>query len=100
MAGRQHPAGFVAWVSFTLLFGLCGLLYGYLQTEHFATAEYRAWFIPKDVTDLRVFSARATCTTRLTWAECLPFLLPGRSMLWSEPGRKMWPRKLRCSANK
>ena len=42
-------------VGFTLLFGLCGLLYGYLQTEHIVVAEYRGWFIPKDVTDLRRF---------------------------------------------
>jgi len=42
-------------VGFTLLFGLCGLLYGYLETEHIDVAEYRGWFIPKDVTDLRRF---------------------------------------------
>jgi len=42
-------------VGFTLLFGLCGLLYGYLQTEHIVVAEYRGWFIPKDVTNLRRF---------------------------------------------
>lgn len=42
-------------VGFTLLFGLCGLLYGWLQTEHIEMAEYRGWFIPKDVTNLRRF---------------------------------------------
>jgi hypothetical protein len=42
-------------VGFTFLFGLCGLLYGYLRTEHIDPAEYRWWFIPKDVTDLRRF---------------------------------------------
>jgi hypothetical protein len=42
-------------VGFTLLFGLCGLLYGYVQTQHIEVAEYRGWFIPEDVTDLRRF---------------------------------------------
>ena len=42
-------------VGFTLLFGLCGLVYGYLQTRHIDTAEYGGWFIPEDVTDLRRF---------------------------------------------
>jgi hypothetical protein len=42
-------------VTFTLLFGLGGLLYGYLQTAHFDIADYRGWFIPEDVTDLRRF---------------------------------------------
>jgi hypothetical protein len=45
----------VVIVAFTLLFGLCGLLYGYLQTMHVNVAEYRGWFIPDDVTDLRRF---------------------------------------------
>jgi hypothetical protein len=30
-------------------------LYGWLQTEHIELAEYRGWFIPKDVTNLRRF---------------------------------------------
>lgn len=42
-------------VAFTLLFGLGGLLYGYIQTAHVDVAEYRGWFIPDDVTDLRRF---------------------------------------------
>jgi hypothetical protein len=42
-------------VGFTLLFGLCGLLYGYLHTQHINLAEYRGWFIPDDVTYLRRF---------------------------------------------
>jgi len=42
-------------VAFTLLFGLVGLLYGYIQTTHVDVAEYRGWFIPDDVTDLRRF---------------------------------------------
>ncbi len=42
-------------VGFTLLFGLGGLLYGYFQTAHIDVAEYRGWYIPDDVTDLRRF---------------------------------------------
>jgi amino acid transporter len=42
-------------VVFTLLFGLVGLLYGYLQTAHIELVDYRGWFIPDDVTDLRRF---------------------------------------------
>jgi amino acid transporter len=42
-------------VGFALLFGLCGLVYGYIQTSHIDVAEYRDWFIPDDVTDLRRF---------------------------------------------
>jgi hypothetical protein len=42
-------------VGFTLLFGLCGLLYGYIQTRHVELAHYQNWFIPEDVTDLRRF---------------------------------------------
>jgi hypothetical protein len=42
-------------VVFTLLFGLCGLLYGYFQTEHIDLADYRDWFIPEDVMNLRRF---------------------------------------------
>jgi hypothetical protein len=40
-------------VGFTLLFGLGGLIYGYIQTAHIDLAEYRQWFIPDDLTDLR-----------------------------------------------
>jgi len=32
-----------------------GLLCGYIQTTHVDVAEYRGWFIPDDVTDLRRF---------------------------------------------
>ncbi len=42
-------------VGFTLLFGLGGLIYGYVQTAHIDLAEYRQWYIPYDVTDLRRF---------------------------------------------
>jgi hypothetical protein len=42
-------------VGFTLLFGLGGLLYGFIQTAHIQVADYGAWYIPEDVTDLRRF---------------------------------------------
>jgi hypothetical protein len=42
-------------VGFTLLFGLGGLLYGYHQTAHINVAEYGAWYIPENVTNLRRF---------------------------------------------
>jgi hypothetical protein len=45
----------VVTVGFTMLFGLGGLLYGYIQTSHINVAEYRGWFIPDDVTNLRRF---------------------------------------------
>ena len=40
-------------VGFTLLFGLGGLLYGYVQTKHIDIAHYANWYIPENVTDLR-----------------------------------------------
>jgi len=42
-------------VGFTLLFGLCGLLYGVCRTSGSAInlADYQGWYIPEDVTDLR-----------------------------------------------
>jgi hypothetical protein len=42
-------------VAFTLLFGLCGLLYGYFKTASINPADYRDWFIPDDVVNLRRF---------------------------------------------
>ena len=42
-------------VAFTLLFGLGGLLYGYLQTEHIDLADYRGWYVPADVMNVRRF---------------------------------------------
>lgn len=42
-------------VSFTLLFGLGGLCYGYAQTATVDVAQYRGWFIPEDITNLRRF---------------------------------------------
>ena len=42
-------------LGFTLLFGLGGLVYGCFQTAHIDIAEYRRWFIPADVTNLRRF---------------------------------------------
>lgn len=46
---------FLVVVGFTLLFGLGGLLYGYFQTAHIDVLDYRRWFIPDDLTDLRRF---------------------------------------------
>ena len=46
---------FLVVVGFTFLFGLGGLLYGYFQTAHIDVADYRGWYIPDDVTDLRRF---------------------------------------------
>ena len=46
---------FLVVIGFTLLFGLGGLLYGYFETAHIDVADYRGWFIPDDVTDLRRF---------------------------------------------
>jgi hypothetical protein len=40
---------------FTLLFGLGGLLYGYSRTRHIDIADYRGWYIPENVTNLRRF---------------------------------------------
>ena len=42
-------------IAFTLLFGLCGLLYGYFETRTINLANYQGWFIPDDVKDLRRF---------------------------------------------
>jgi hypothetical protein len=65
LAGLLHRSPSQMWrvtlrsmliaVAFTLLFGLCGLLYGYIQTTDVNMEQYRAWFIPDDVTDLRRF---------------------------------------------
>jgi hypothetical protein len=42
-------------IAITLLFGMCGLLYGYYETRTINLANYRGWFIPKDVVNLRRF---------------------------------------------
>lgn len=39
----------------TLLFGLCGLLYGYFEMNTVNLANYQGWLIPNDVVDLRRF---------------------------------------------
>lgn len=46
---------FAVVIAFTLLFGLCGLLYGWCETRNINLASYRGWFIPDDVVDLRRF---------------------------------------------
>jgi hypothetical protein len=42
-------------VGFTLAFGVGGLVYGYLQTDLIDLADYRGWFVPRNVTHLRRF---------------------------------------------
>lgn len=42
-------------VSFTLVFGLCGLIYGFYETSSIDISEYGNWYIPSDVVDLRRF---------------------------------------------
>jgi len=42
-------------IAITLIFGLCGLLYGYLRTNPINLANYKGWFIPNDVVNLRRF---------------------------------------------
>jgi hypothetical protein len=52
---RASLGSILVAVMFTLLFGLGGLLYGFVQTEQIDLADYRGWFIPDDVTDMRRF---------------------------------------------
>jgi len=57
-AGRMFKvtlASFAIVVGFTLLFGLAGLLHGWLQTSTINLADYKGWFIPDDIVDLRRF---------------------------------------------
>jgi hypothetical protein len=42
-------------VGFTLASALCGLLYGYVQTEHFDPLAYRGWYVPRDLEHPRNF---------------------------------------------
>jgi hypothetical protein len=42
-------------MGFVLLFALCGLFYGYIQTQAIDLAGYRGWYIPEGVQDLRGF---------------------------------------------
>jgi len=46
---------FVVVVAFTLLVGLCGLLYGCFETSTINLADYQGWYIPNDVVNLRRF---------------------------------------------
>jgi hypothetical protein len=57
-AGRMFAVtleSFGLVVGFTLLFGLAGLLYGWLQTRSIDLADYHGWLIPDNVVDLRRF---------------------------------------------
>ncbi|MGH7976752.1 MAG: signal peptide-containing protein [Limisphaerales bacterium] len=42
-------------IAITILFGACGLLYGYFQTNTIDLAKYHGWFIPNGVVNLRRF---------------------------------------------
>jgi hypothetical protein len=42
-------------VAFTLFFGLCGLVYGFVQTSNFNPADYHYWYLPDGVVDMRRF---------------------------------------------
>jgi hypothetical protein len=42
-------------ITTTLLFGLCGLLYGCIRTNTIDSANYNGWFIPNNVVHLRRF---------------------------------------------
>lgn len=42
-------------VGFTILFGLCGLIYGYFQTSGIDLNDYKYWFIPENVENVRRF---------------------------------------------
>jgi hypothetical protein len=54
MFARSLEAMGVA-VVFTLLFGLCGLLYGYFQTSSTDMASYQYWYIPANLESPRRF---------------------------------------------
>ena len=58
--GWRRMLRFLLWsmllvIAFTFLFGLAGLLYGYIRTAHIEIAEYRYWYIPEDVSNMRRF---------------------------------------------
>lgn len=42
-------------MGFVLVFALCGLLYGFVQTQSIDLAGYRGWYIPEGVQNLRRF---------------------------------------------
>ncbi|MDD5274950.1 MAG: hypothetical protein PHR16_02580 [Methylovulum sp.] len=42
-------------VGFTLVFALCGLLYGFFQTQTIKPSLYTRWFIPEGVENLRAY---------------------------------------------
>jgi len=46
---------FLVVIGFTLVFGLCGLLYGWIQTREINLADYNGWYIPAGLVDLRRF---------------------------------------------
>jgi hypothetical protein len=42
-------------VGFTLIFGICGLIYGIFQTSNLNLVDYEHWYIPDGVTNVRRF---------------------------------------------
>ncbi|MGH9947721.1 MAG: hypothetical protein ACRD6X_11010 [Pyrinomonadaceae bacterium] len=42
-------------VGFTMVFGFCGLLYGFFQTTALQTVDYQNWYIPSNLNDTRRF---------------------------------------------
>jgi hypothetical protein len=45
----------IVMVLFVLGFSLCGLAYGYLQTQNLQLNDYGAWFVPPDLVNARRF---------------------------------------------
>lgn len=64
-AGFMHPGpermrAALLWslpliTGFTLAFALAGLLYGYVRTQAIDLSEYRGWYIPRGLQDLRSY---------------------------------------------
>lgn len=81
---------FLVVVGFTLLFGLGGLLYGHFQTANLDAGDYREWYIPDDVTDLRRFLCAGYMhnSSYLGGALAIPVAGIFHFVVWL----KMWPK--------
>lgn len=42
-------------VIFTLFFGFCGLIYGFIQTTNIGISEYSNWYLPDNIENVRRF---------------------------------------------
>ena len=42
-------------VGFTLLFGICGLVYGFAETSTINIGDYQNWSVPSDIANMRNF---------------------------------------------